>query len=266
MKHYSLMVADDEESAQRHILEDISWETLGVGPLYAVSDGAAALREIPLVKPDILILDIRMPHVTGTELLEHLTTAAHRPCVIALSGYSDFEAARKMLSSGIVVEYLLKPASEDQLFEAVYKCIERIEGALPHPACAAPQTAAKLPDTNDCSERPSAAKAAMVRSVKSYIEQHYAERVTLALAAQQIFVNASYLSKIFAEVEPMGFADYLCAVRIDHAKELLKDYTLRIYEIAQRVGYQDVKHFMKTFKKRENMTPSEYRELHLLDF
>ena len=69
MKHYSLMVADDEESAQRHILEDISWETLGVGPLYAVSDGAAALREIPLVKPDILILDIRMPHITGTELL-----------------------------------------------------------------------------------------------------------------------------------------------------------------------------------------------------
>ena len=265
MKQYSLMIVDDEESARRHILEDISWHTLGVGPLYAAPDGETALQQIPLLKPDIVILDIRMPRLSGTEVLEHLAAAHQRPRVIALSGYSDFEAARKMLSSGIVVEYLLKPASEDQLFEAVYKCIEKIEEENARFAPPLPEPA-PLPAAEGYTDRPSGTKAAMVRSVKAYIEQHYAERVTLSLAAQQIFVNASYLSKIFAEVESIGFADYLCQVRIEHAKELLKDYTLRIYEIAERVGYQDVKHFMKTFKKHEGMTPSEYRELHLLDF
>lgn len=264
MKQYSLMVVDDEELARRHILEDISWNTLGVSSLYAACDGESALQQIALVKPDIVILDIRMPRLSGTELIERLASAVYRPLIIALSGYSDFDAARKMLSSGIVVEYLLKPASEDQLFEAVYKCIEKMEEQSTRTAPVPPSV--PIPEEEFEADRPRSAKEAAVRSVKSYIQQHYAEKITLVSAAQQVFLNASYLSKIFAEVEKMGFADYLCQVRIEHAKELLADYSLRIYEISERVGYQDVKHFMKTFKKREGITPREYRDLHLLDF
>ena len=56
----------------------------------------------------------------------------------------------------------------------------------------------------------------------------------------------------------MGFSEYLSALRIQHAKALL-DYHRRIYEIAAQVGYQDVKHFMKVFKKQVGMTLREYR-------
>lgn len=258
MRQYSLMIVDDEELARRHILQDISWETLGVGPLYEAADGEAALEKIPKLRPDIVILDIRMPKLDGIGVLERLPEYGCRPQVIALSSYSDFEAARKMLSSGIVVEYLLKPASEDQLFEAVYKCIEKIEEKN---AYAKVQT---QPEPE--AESTGAARTAMIRTVKQYMEEHYVEKLTLAAVAETIPVNASYLSKIFSEVEHMGFADYLCQIRMRHAKELLMNYTLRIYEIAGMVGYQDVKHFMKTFKKHEGVTPSEYREAHLLDF
>ena len=68
-----------------------------------------------------------MPGLSGLQLLDELVLRHSSTKVITLSGYSDFEAARKMLSSGMVVEYLLKPASEDELFEAVFKCIERID-------------------------------------------------------------------------------------------------------------------------------------------
>ncbi len=54
----------------------------------------------------------------------------------------------------------------------------------------------------------------------------------------------------------MGFSEYLSALRIQHAKEALLDYHRRIYEIAAQVGYQDVKHFMKVFKKQVGMTPA----------
>ena len=272
MRQYSLMIVDDEELARRHILHDISWETLGVGPLYEAADGEAALEKIPKLRPDIMILDIRMPKLDGIGVLERLPEYGCRPQVIALSSYSDFEAARKMLSSGIVVEYLLKPASEDQLFEAVYKCIEKIEEKNAYAKVQTqpePEAEEELPESASAEggrESTGAARTAMIRTVKQYMEEHYVEKLTLAAVAETIPVNASYLSKIFSEVEHMGFADYLCQIRMRHAKELLMNYTLRIYEIAGMVGYQDVKHFMKTFKKHEGVTPSEYREAHLLDF
>lgn len=76
-----------------------------------------------------------MPGLSGLQLLDELVLRHSSTKVITLSGYSDFEAARKMLSSGMVVEYLLKPASEDELFEAVFKCIERIDRSGPHGCC-----------------------------------------------------------------------------------------------------------------------------------
>lgn len=127
MSNYSLLVADDEEIPRRHILEDISWDTLNIRPLYQASTGWEALALLLKHQPDILILDIRMPGLSGLQLLDELVLRHSSTKVITLSGYSDFEAARKMLSSGMVVEYLLKPASEDELFEAVFKCIERID-------------------------------------------------------------------------------------------------------------------------------------------
>lgn len=265
MNKYSLLVVDDEEIARRHILEDVAWETLDVGPLYEADGGRAALDSLARFRPDIVILDIKMPELDGMQLLDLIVERRYEPQIITLSGYSDFEAARKMLSSGIVVEYLLKPASEDELFEAVYKCIERIderrgagepprletgEGEVPDPA--------SLPG-----DRPRGAKAAMVRQVKEYLQANYADHVTLDSAARTVFVNPTYLSKVFSEVEGVGFSDYLAQLRIARAKEALMDCHKRIYEVSEAVGYQNVKHFMKVFKKQAGMTPSEYREQNL---
>ena len=124
---YSLLVVDDEAISREHVLRDIRWEKLDVKELYEASGGLAALDLIRRHHPDIMILDLRMPEVDGLKVLETMREEKLEVQVIALSGYSDFEAARAMLASGLVVEYLLKPASEDRMFEAVYKCVERIE-------------------------------------------------------------------------------------------------------------------------------------------
>lgn len=182
MRQYSLMIVDDEELARRHILQDISWETLGVGPLYEAADGEAALEKIPKLRPDIVILDIRMPKLDGIGVLERLPEYGCRPQVIALSSYSDFEAARKMLSSGIVVEYLLKPASEDQLFEAVYKCIEKIEEKNAYAKVQTqpePEAEEELPESASAEggrESTGAARTAMIRAVKQYMEESITRR------------------------------------------------------------------------------------------
>ena len=279
MGRYSLMIVDDEEWARRHILEDIAWSTLDISPVFSASNGREALALLRKHHPDILILDIRMPEMDGIALLEQIMQRESRygwPQVITLSGYSDFEAARKMLSSGIVVEYLLKPASEDELFEAVYKCIERIDDRRdafhrkeadaqePDPVLK-PDTPAVL-ESLEYASSPRRRTIQTVQWVKSYIQENYAQRITLDSAARLVLLNPTYLSKLFAEIEGVGFSDYLIQVRMDRAKTLLTDYRKRIYEIAGEVGYQDVKHFMKAFKKQAGMTPSEYREKYLSGF
>ena len=123
---YSLLVVDDERIAREHMLQDIAWETLAITTLYEAEDGYQALEKIESYQPEIIILDIKMPGMNGVELLEEIHQRKYDSQIIALSGYSDFDAARKMLASGQVVEYLLKPASEDVMFEAVYKCSARL--------------------------------------------------------------------------------------------------------------------------------------------
>lgn len=274
MGRCSLMVVDDEERARRYIAEDIAWSTLDIGPLFQASNGRDALELLRRHHPDILILDIRMPEMDGIALLEQIMEQGSRsswPQVITLSGYSDFEAARKMLSSGIVVEYLLKPASEDELFEAVYKCIERIEDRRAD-VVSVPETELDMasepvsPEPLDDSTRTKRRMMQIVQQVKLYIQENCAQRITLDSAARQVFLNPTYLSRLFSETEGVGFSDYLTQVRIEMAKTLLMDYRKRIYEIASDVGYQDVKHFMKTFKKQVGMTPSEYREKSISGF
>lgn len=76
MSNYSLLVADDEEIPRRHILEDISWDTLNIRPLYQASTGWEALALLLKHQPDILILDIRMPGLSGLQLLDELVLRA----------------------------------------------------------------------------------------------------------------------------------------------------------------------------------------------
>lgn len=100
----------------------------------------------------------------------------------------------------------------------------------------------------------------MVQSILHYVHMNYALPLTLSEIARSINVNAAYLGRIFAKRVNQSFNDYLSAYRISRARELLKDDSLMIYEIAQRVGYHDVNHFYKLFKTHTNMSPADYRK------
>lgn len=179
MSNYSLLVADDEEIPRRHILEDISWDTLNIRPLYQASTGWEALALLLKHQPDILILDIRMPGLSGLQLLDELVLRHSSTKVITLSGYSDFEAARKMLSSGMVVEYLLKPASEDELFEAVFKCIERIDQTRgPDDPVPLEEPGLEPPSFHE-NAQPRGSKVLLIQQVKEYLQENYTQRITL---------------------------------------------------------------------------------------
>ncbi|WP_427050569.1 response regulator [Paenibacillus sp. TC-CSREp1] len=92
------------------------------------------------------------------------------------------------------------------------------------------------------------------------IHKYYAEDISLQSAASQINVNPSYLSRLFKQEKGENFISYLTRVRIEHAKAYLLNRELKVYEIADKVGYHNYTYFSKIFKKNAGLTPEEYRE------
>lgn len=98
--------------------------------------------------------------------------------------------------------------------------------------------------------------------LKTYIEEHFSEDISLNDLAGQIYLTPKYISELFKKETGVNFSDYLASVRIEKAKAYLVDPRRRIGDIALLVGYSDIKHFTKLFKKLVGVTPSEFRKLH----
>ncbi|MDQ0169363.1 response regulator transcription factor [Paenibacillus tundrae] len=93
------------------------------------------------------------------------------------------------------------------------------------------------------------------------INKYYAEDISLQGVANQINVNPSYLSRLFKQEKGENFITYLTRVRMEHAKNYLLSKELRVYEIAEKVGYHNYTYFSKIFKRSVGHTPEEYRDL-----
>ncbi|MBD2868911.1 response regulator transcription factor [Paenibacillus arenilitoris] len=102
----------------------------------------------------------------------------------------------------------------------------------------------------------------LVAKAVAYIERHYRDDLTLQDVADSVHVSKSYFSNLFKKQTGQNFIDYLIDLRIGEAKRLLVRNECRIYEVAEKAGFNDVKYFSKLFKKTTQMTPVEYREKH----
>ncbi|KRF42947.1 response regulator [Paenibacillus sp. Soil787] len=103
-------------------------------------------------------------------------------------------------------------------------------------------------------------KRKVIEKIVAYMEEHYNESINLNTVAEAFFMNASYLSKIFKEEMDISFSKFVMEYRVEKAIELMKDPTIKIYEIAGIVGYDDVQYFTKMFKTIKGATPVQYRE------
>jgi len=94
-----------------------------------------------------------------------------------------------------------------------------------------------------------------------YIQEHYQDSgLSLDRLADEFHLNPAYISRQFKEHAEGNFIDYLIQIRINAAKEMLKDKNIRIQDISEAVGYTNSRSFMRSFKKYTGLTPTEYRE------
>lgn len=100
----------------------------------------------------------------------------------------------------------------------------------------------------------------MIQAV-DYIHRHYSnEKLSLQDMCRHVLMSTSYFSLVFKQFTGETFVEFLTRVRMEHAKALLQHSTLKLYEIASKVGYADPNYFSLLFKKVAGITPREYRE------
>jgi two-component system, response regulator YesN len=107
-----------------------------------------------------------------------------------------------------------------------------------------------------------AVNSLIVRKAMNYIKEYYNDKVSLEEIADGMNITPEYLSRLFTKELRKSFSDYLKEFRINKAKELLTGKKMKIYEVAEQVGYSDSKYFCKVFKEFTGMAPKEYMKFY----
>ncbi|GAE92206.1 two-component response regulator [Gracilibacillus boraciitolerans JCM 21714] len=253
-----ILVVDDEPRSRQGIRKTIERLAFDQYEVITAENAAEALNRIDNEKVHVLITDIRMPEVSGLELLKQLKEKAQDPVVIVISAYSEFEYAHEALELG-VVNYLLKPIAKEKLMDAIEKAVD-IEKQREKTGMFNKILDDKLIEMQELTKYNRAVQQAI-----EYIDMHFEQELTLKEVANQVHLNPSYLSALFKEELQITFSEYVTRKRIQEAKKLLLSTDLTVSEIAEKSGYQTSKYFIKLFKQFENTTPNGFRKQNVSD-
>lgn len=395
-----LMIVDDDIIIRRGLSQAIPWEEYGFCIAGVAGDGQVALDMVEQVVPDIIIADIRMPHIDGLELAKLLQLKCPEIKVILLTAYKDFEYAKTAIKLN-VYDYLLKPVDNQALLEVVaraalakaeqQKVNQKLEESKPLllqqfflglieeryspdelrtkmelleiAELSSPLVIAIIKldgfyqnilfkkdnlkgsvlelikeltekrkvliidtgqdeivligsaeDANDTRlildmgrlieliRQTTAEKLhakvklgigktydnllqtgrsyaeactaleinhvlgsmqnTLVGQAIDYITGHYNQSdLSLQEIAGVIHLSPTYLSSIFKKEQGINFSDFVLDLRMDKAKELLSSGVLRVYEVAELVGYNNVHYFSACFKKYTGISPTDYKKV-----
>ncbi len=243
---YRVILVDDERLIIRGLSSVVPWAELGCEVAGVAYDGKNGLELIRSLKPDIVMTDIRMPNMDGLTMLAAIRSEYPRIQTAVLTAYRDFDYARQALTLG-VCRYLLKPSNLEELKETIRLMASRLD-TMP------------VQKEEPEEETVQAAGNHLVRAALAYIREHCPEQhLSLGEVADHVYVSQWHLSKLLNRETGQSFFDLLGSMRINRAKELLADGSLRIQDVAEATGFSDVAHFSRSFKRFAGCTPGEYR-------
>ena len=244
---YRMILADDEIRIREELSTFYDWKAHDIEIVAVCKNGLEAYEAILDEAPDMVLTDIRMPGLSGLEMIEKLRSAKSDVCFIILSGYRDFDYAQQAISLG-VKQYLTKPLEEARLWEAIESCKAQYQ------KCALPPLSKQKNNQNN---------AEIVTTIQKYVIEHLADP-SLSLqniARNVLYMNEDYVSHLFATCSGEKFSYSLNSTRVEAAKQLLMTTDLSISEIAEKTGFgANPKYFGQVFKKYTGMPPSAYLE------
>jgi two-component system response regulator YesN len=248
----NILVVDDESITRQGLKKTLEVWANGNKEILDASNAASAIELFSSQKIQLLITDIDMPEMTGLEMLKEIKSLGQLPAVIIISAHSDFIYAQEAIELG-VVNYLLKPINKEKLIDVVEKALKIEEKRM------RVSMIEKVVDDGIIHIKEDDQLDGPIEKALHYVDANLSNQINLKEVAGHVHLNPSYFSVLFKEQTNMTFSEYVTRNRIQKAKNLLLTTNLSINEIAEKVGYNTPKYFIKIFKEYEKITPNRYK-------
>lgn len=261
---YKVLIVDDEDLFRDYLKNKILWENYGFHVYEQAKNGSEAFKIVQTQTPDLVFLDINMPLMDGIELSGKIKECSPATCIIIVSGYSEFEYARKAVKIG-VDDYILKPFSQKELVEAVERTKCKLDSIMQNMAdLAAPTFNDKERNIKGIGKTKKTKADIHLEEAISYIKKNYRNcDLSIELIAEALFITPVYLRKIFQRCLGISVIDFIINERLYKAKEMIEQNrnNIRLSEIALSAGYNDSGYFGRCFKKKFGISPGSYENL-----
>ncbi|MBN1696107.1 MAG: response regulator [Spirochaetales bacterium] len=224
---YKIMIVDDDKDF-RTVFREILEEDYDVVEATNGEEAIQRMKEPNII--DLIVLDIKMPGLQGTEVLKRIKEINPDVFIVMLTGYSKKDTMLESLR-GHADDYLEKPLNVEKTLDTIDRLLsaknEQVDG--------------------------------IIDKLKFFVEKNYHKEISLQEASDIVYLSPKYVSRIFKDNVGIGFNEYKLKLRMDKAMELLDNSDLNINEISYKIGYQNVESFVRIFKKLKKCTPTEYR-------
>jgi two-component system response regulator YesN len=276
---YKLLIVDDEPLIRKGILTLVDFEKLGITDAYEASNGTEGLKLFIQHAPQLILLDINLPVMNGLELAQAIKAHDNQAKIAMITGYDYVDYAISALKIG-VDDYILKPVSKQDVTDVIAKLIQKYESektnrevqnvvsALIHesPISVSSNTInATIASnaTNSINSSKSTINSEATDSTRhrlqAMIDQSLSSpELSLTSVAHSLGYAPNYLSSLFKNLFGVPFQEYVLSHRLEKAKLLLLTTPLKNYEIAERVGFEDVNYFNTRFKLKYGVSPKQY--------
>lgn len=252
-----LLIADDEALIRQGLLS-LDWKSIGMDEVYSVSNGDEAWNLINTEQIDIVIFDIRMPGLSGIELSELIKENSMDLAIVLLTGFSEFEYARRAIKSG-VYEYLLKPVSPRELLETMENVKIRLEQNRYQKKLVREYEAIEGTfDTVEQVRNQFSKTSQSVLAILTDMASEFASSVSLGELSERYHFTSSYISKKIKKETGYSFLEILNAIRLMNAAQFLLEGG-KVNEASEKAGFNDQRYFSQVFRRTFGCSPSEYR-------
>lgn len=258
---YKILIADDEELEREVLSMFIDKSNLPIDKIILAEDGNDAFVKIICDKPDIIVLDINMPELSGLQVLEKINNEKINCKVIISTAFDQFDYAVKALKLG-AIDFLVKPVQKKTFLKTIEKTISKIKTE--------DSAKDKMQELNNAIkyfksqpvenniQYPNELPDAII-FVKEYIEKYYCTYINLDDIVSNCGYSKYHICRLFKNYMDCTIMEYLLKQRINKAKSLLMNTQDTIKEISIAIGYSDPNYFSLIFKRELGISPIQYR-------
>ncbi len=205
----------------------------------------------------LALIDLMLPDISGLDVLREIKKIMPFVPAIIITAFGNEDVAVKAFRCG-ARDYVKKPFSYDELIKRIKFCLSLNVIEQDKHRKALTNESEEFTGQAVCGAKATVQKYCIQKALK-YIHNNYAMDISLDRIANTVCLSKYHFSRLFKEATGFTYLSYLNRVRIEQAKKLLRDNALSITDAGHCVGYSELTHFEKIFKKIVGISPTQYR-------